>query len=220
MNAFTGVRKAMSVKTKAFVLITITIFILNVFVPPLVLSIVRKPADLFMMNPFVSKLPGYLTSDEMIDKKFAFLSNLALFWFVASGPFAPEWGFAVTFADTIRFLAMGIIFGAYFSVLSYLKSRTPRQAARGARPGGVAGTFLSFLGFSTGPCTVVGCGAPVIPVVGLALVGLSSGTLLLIAEIGKVATAAVMAVMVIAVLYLGRLVNRTEVLLDVSSLQR
>ena len=44
------------------------------------------------------------------------------------------------------------------------------------------------LGVSTGGCTVMGCGAPVIPVVGLAFVGLSSGTLALLAELSRFAT--------------------------------
>ena len=63
--------------------------------------------------------------------------------------------------------------------------------------------MTSTLGFSTGGCTVMGCGAPVLPVVGLAFVGLSSGTLALLALVSRVATGLVVLVMSGSVAYLG-----------------
>jgi len=50
---------------------------------------------------------------------------------------------------------------------------------------------------------VVGCGAPVLPVVGLAFVGLSSGTLALLAQVSRVATAFVLVAFALGVIYLG-----------------
>jgi hypothetical protein len=62
---------------------------------------------------------------------------------------------------------------------------------------------LSVSGLSTGPCSVMGCGAPVLPVVGLAFVGLSSGALRLLAQLATVATAAVLVALVLGVGHLG-----------------
>ncbi len=51
---------------------------------------------------------------------------------------------------------------------------------------GLVGAFAGVLGLSTGPCSVVGCGAPVLPVAGLVFAGLSSGTLALLSGAGEV----------------------------------
>ena len=59
------------------------------------------------------------------------------------------------------------------------------------------------LGLSTGPCSVVGCGAPVIPVLGLAFTGLTSGTLTLLARVSRVATTLVLVGLTVGVLYLA-----------------
>ena len=54
----------------------------------------------------------------------------------------------------------------------------------------------------------MGCGAPVIPVVGLAFVGLSSGTLKWMSELSSIGTAVVLMGMALGVLYLGWRVGR------------
>ena len=56
---------------------------------------------------------------------------------------------------------------------------------------------------SAGACSVTGCGAPVIPVVGLAFVGLSSGTLAFLAQLSRIATAFVLIALALGVAYLG-----------------
>lgn len=61
----------------------------------------------------------------------------------------------------------------------------------------------SVFGLSTGGCTVMGCGAPVLPVVGLAFVGLSSTTLKWMAEVSTVATWVVLVGMGLGVVYFG-----------------
>ena len=58
----------------------------------------------------------------------------------------------------------------------------------------------------------MGCGAPVIPVVGLAFVGLSSGTLKWLSELSTVGTAVVLAGMALGVLYLGWRVGNSRIL--------
>jgi len=57
---------------------------------------------------------------------------------------------------------------------------------------------------------VMGCGAPVIPVVGLAFTGLSSGTLKWMSSLSTVGTLAAMAFMTLGVLYLGWRTGRLE----------
>lgn len=63
--------------------------------------------------------------------------------------------------------------------------------------------MLGALGLSTSACTVMGCGAPVLPVVGLAFVGLSSGTLKWMADLSSVGTSVVLGALVLGVSYLG-----------------
>jgi hypothetical protein len=72
-----------------------------------------------------------------------------------------------------------------------------------AGQGGLLGAAGSVLGLASGGCTVMGCGAPVIPVVGLAFVGLTSTTLAWLAHASTVATAAVIAGMTLGILYLA-----------------
>ena len=71
------------------------------------------------------------------------------------------------------------------------------------RRGGVAGMLTSLVGLSTGPCSVMGCGAPVLPVVGLAFAGLSSGTLTFLSSLSRVATVLVFLALAAAVVTLG-----------------
>jgi hypothetical protein len=75
------------------------------------------------------------------------------------------------------------------------------------RTGGVLGAFTSVLGLSTGPCSVVGCGAPVLPVVGLAFAGLSSGTLAMLSGLSRASSVALLTTLTLAVAYLGWLVG-------------
>src|SRR5262249_29050072 len=59
------------------------------------------------------------------------------------------------------------------------------------------------VGFSTGPCSVMGCGAPVMPVLGLAFAGLSSTTIAWMSQLSSAATMLVFATMVGSVVYLS-----------------
>ncbi len=201
-----GIRAAIRARWKIFLAVAAGVFTLDVFLPPLVLSLTRKPWDYFSFNPWLKRLPEYLlSSDATLQRKLQFLPNLALFWFSADGYFGPEWGFTVTVSDLFRFIAMSLLFGAYFALWFYRRDR-PSQlgwGAKTARQGGVVGALASTLGLSTGPCTVTGCGAPVIPVLGLAFTGLSSGTLVLLSELSKVSTVIVLVAMTLGVAYLG-----------------
>jgi hypothetical protein len=179
---------------------------LDILVPVIVLSLARKPVDYFTFNPWLPSLPGFLASgkgtlSERLDKAW----GLALFWFSADGIFGIEWGFAVTTADLARFALMAALIGAYFALWRYRRDQTGSAGwgLRLGRQGGALGAAGSVCGLATGGCTVMGCGAPVIPVVGLAFVGLSSGTLAWLSQLSTVATAVVVVGMAAGVIYLG-----------------
>jgi hypothetical protein len=59
------------------------------------------------------------------------------------------------------------------------------------------------LGLSTGPCSVVGCGAPVLPVVGLAFTGLSSTTLALMSGVSRASAIAVVIALLVGIGWQG-----------------
>ena len=208
-----GLGAAIAAQRKVFALTAAAVFALDIALPPLVLSVFRKPADFFMFNPWLSKLPGYLASGpgtlaERLDKAW----TLALFWFSSDNPFGVEWGFAVTVADLARFLAMSLLIGAYFALWIERRARLASRGwgSRAAGHGGALGAVTGACGIATGGCTVMGCGAPVIPVAGLAFTGLTSGTLKWMAGVSTAATAAVMLGMVAAVLYMGCRIARGD----------
>lgn len=197
-DALAGLGLAVHERVRLFAVAVVIVGVSSVVLPPLLLSVVRKPVDFFTINPWLRRLPEYLASSEhtawtKIDK----LSNLALFWFSADSPYGgTEWGFAVDVRDVARIALTSLLVGAYFALWS-----TRRAAIRGT--GGIAGALVSVAGLTTGPCSVAGCGAPVLPVVGLAFTGLSSGALKLLAGVSSVATTTIVAVLVVAVAYLS-----------------
>jgi hypothetical protein len=179
---------------------------LDVLVPPLVLSVARKPVDFFTVNPWLPRLPEFIRSGPgTLAERLEKTAGIALFWFSADNPYGVEWGFAVTVADLGRFLVMGLLVGLYFALWAYRRDRLAVAGwrARAARGGGVLGAVASVLGLATGGCTVMGCGAPVIPVVGLVFVGLSSTTLKWMAGVSSAATLAVLGGMALGVIYLA-----------------
>jgi hypothetical protein len=187
--------------------VALAVVALSILGPPAVLSVARQPVDYFTVNPWLSRLPDYLLSaDVSWSQKAEKLPALALFWFSSDSAYGGiDWGFAVDVTDLARILLTGVLFGAYFALLACRPERAaagiPRRPATGR--GGLAGMLTSVVGLSTGPCSVMGCGAPVIPVVGLAFAGLSSGTLALLASLSRVTTALVLAGLIGAVAYLG-----------------
>ena len=85
-------------------------------------------------------------------------------------------------------------------------------AAHAAGPAGPAGTgaLVSVVGLSTGPCSVMGCGAPVMPVVGLAFAGLSSTTVAALSQLSSVVGVGLIVVLAVAVGGLGWAVGGRE----------
>jgi len=205
-TAWRGILAAVRARPVAFLSISGAVLVLNVILPPLVLAVTRKPWTYFTFNPWLKKLPEYVASGETLEKKLDFLSRVALYWFTADGPYgAPEWGFAVDTMDVLRFVVMALLVGAYGALWLYARQRGQVSGWRASatKSGGVVGAFASVLGLSTGPCSVVGCGAPVLPVVGLVFTGLSSGTLAVLSISSRIAAAGVLVVLSAAVAYLG-----------------
>ena len=226
VRAVRSVWEAIRARPLVFAGVALAVCALNLFLPLIVLSVVRKPWDYFSFNPWLSQLPRWLASPEATwSRKLEFLQNVSLFWFIASSPYdEPTWGFAVGLRDLVRWVFVASLFGAYFALWTYGRGRLGlglrRQSARepgrlwrgeSGRPGGVAGALLSTLGLSTAPCSVMGCGAPVLPVLGLASQGLSSSTLVGLATLSSVANLVVEVGMSLVVLGLGWLIGRDEV---------
>src|SRR6266436_8092648 len=185
--------------------IAVVMFALDVMLPPLVLSLARKPWTFFTFNPWLKRLPEYLASPAPLSQKLDFLSRVALFWFSADGPYgAPEWGFAVDTMDLLRFVATSVLIALFFAL--WFRARDlgpPTWRAPAQRASGVVGALVGALGLSTGPCSVVGCGAPVLPVVALAFAGLSSTTLAVMSQISRISAIAVVVALLLAIAWLG-----------------
>jgi len=178
------------------------VVMLDVLLPPLLLSIVRGPWTFFTFNPWLKSLPAYLVSSKPWSEKLDFLSRVALFWFSADGPYgAPEWGFAVDTMDVVRFVVTGVLIGIYVAL--WLDRRAAAGTGLGAGAPGALGAGVSVLGLSTGPCSVVGCGAPVLPVVGLVFAGLSSTTLAILSQVSRISGIAVIVALLLAIAWLG-----------------
>jgi len=184
IRVWRGIAGALRSHAKLFTLVTCGFFAAEVLLPPAILSIARKPVDYFAFNAWLAEFPHYVFGSAIpIQQKLEFIPNLALFWFSADSPYGGvDWGFAVTVADLFRFALVAMLFGLYFALVRHNRAGAhPRRtlAALGGG-GGTSGALASVLGISTGGCTVMGCGLPVMPVVGLALAGLSSGALALL----------------------------------------
>jgi hypothetical protein len=198
----TGIRIAARSQPGILLGAAAAVFALGILLPPAILSLARKPVDYFAFNPWLKRLPEYLASEVPLGQKLARLPDLALFWFSADSPFGGiEWGYAVDGRDLGRLLVTALLVGLYFALWHHRR----RRAALGwpARSGSVAGALASILGLSTGPCSVMGCGAPVLPVVGLAFVGLSSTTLALLSRLSTTLTTALLVVLMVAVTVLA-----------------
>jgi hypothetical protein len=206
-NTFQGIATAIRARPKVFWGVAAGVCVFNLVAPVVILSIARKPPDFFTFNPWLSRLPDYVASDEVpLSNKLAFLSNMAIAWASADNLVEGlEWGFVIDVPSIGRILFTSLLFATYFALWSCRRSqvRACGLGVRAARPAGVAGAVTTVLGLTTGPCSVAGCGVPVLPVVGLAFTGISSGTLALFTTLARVGITVVLFVMIVAVLWLG-----------------
>lgn len=211
-EALRGAWTALAAHPGVFASVTLAVAALNVVAPVAILSAVRTPYTFFTFNPWLKRLPEYLASgDVALGEKLGKLPDLALFWFSADATYGgAEWGFVVDVTDVGRILLVSALFGLYFALWRRYRELAVGGAARALRRGGVAGAAATVFGISTGACSVTGCGAPVIPVLGLAFVGLESGTLHFLAQSSRVATIALFAVLILAVGFLGWKTGRAQ----------
>jgi hypothetical protein len=201
-----GIATAVRARPGIVLGVTAAVFVFNLAAPPIILSIARRPMDFFTFNPWLSRLPEYLASEEPLSKKLSFLSNMAIAWVSADNKVEGiDWGFIIDVPTLGRVLLTSLVFGTYFALWSYRRreGKACGLDLKAARPAGIAGAATTVFGLTTGPCTLAGCGVPVLPVVGLAFTGLSSGTLNLFATLSRVSIAVVLAAMGLAVLWLG-----------------
>lgn len=207
MRVIRGVWGAIRGHPYMFLGVGAAVVAMSVLGPVLVLSLARRPIDYFTFNPWLKRLPAYVVSSTIpLEQKLEKLPALALFWFSSDSPYGgTDWGFAVDVTDAARILLLAALFGAYFALLAHGRAdrAAPATGVLATRRSGVAGMLASVVGLSTGPCSVMGCGAPVIPVVGLAFAGLSSGTLAFLAGLSRVATVLMLVGLVVAVVLLG-----------------
>jgi hypothetical protein len=208
-----GVGRAIRSRPGLFAAVAAGVFALDLLLPLVVLSVFRKPADHFTFNPWLARLPEWLARrDVPWTRKLEFLSDMALGWVSADNPVEGlEWGFIVDVPSLARFTLTGLLFGAYFALWAYRRDRLrqPGWVSQAGRHAGVAGAFTSVLGFSTSACSVMGCGVPVLPVVGLALTGLSSTALSVVSQGARVATAVVLLAVAAGAVWLGWIVGPT-----------
>jgi hypothetical protein len=201
-----GIATALRSRKSVVLWVTAAVALFNLLVPIAVLSIARKPPDFITFNPWLRKLPEYLGSSEPLMKKLSFLSQMAIGWVSADNAGEGiEWGFILDVPTIARIVAMSLVFGTYFALWSYRREMgvscgVPHPAAK---PAGVAGALPTVFGLTTGPCTLAGCGVPVLPVVGLAFTGLESGTLTLFSSLSRISVMAVLALMALAVVWSG-----------------
>ncbi len=201
-----GIGAAVRARPWLFATIALGVFALDILVPPLVLTLARKPLTAFTVNPWLPGLPDYLVSGRgSLGERLAKTWDLVLFWFSADGSFGIDWGFAVTTADLARFVFMSLLVAAYFAL--WMERRAGLAIApwgrRAGGSGGVLGALGGVFGLSTGGCTVMGCGAPVLPVIGLAFAGLSSTTIKWMSELSTIGTAVVLIGLASAVVWQG-----------------
>jgi hypothetical protein len=201
-----GIRRAVGAHPRAVLLVAAVALALEIMLPPIVLAVARKPWTYFTFNPWLKRLPDYLASPAPWSDKLDFLSGVALFWFSAEGAYGqPEWGFAVDAGDLARLVVTAGLIAVYVAL--WLDRRAagslPRWRAGAGKSGGFLGAFAGVLGLSTGPCSVVGCGAPVLPVVALVFAGLSSGTLAWLSQLSRVSGVLVIVALAVAIIWLG-----------------
>src|SRR5256885_9717584 len=185
-RAFTAIaqtRRGISaaVRSRAGVLagVAVAVAVFNLIAPVALLSLVRRPADFFTFNPWLRRLPDYLGSSEALSAKLSFVSHLTIAWASADGPEGIDWGFIIDVPTIARIVCTALVFGAYFALWSYGRNKpqtTQPRISGAARPAGVLGVMTGTFGLTVGPCSLAGCGSPVLPLLGLAFTGLPGST--------------------------------------------
>src|SRR5437588_12763922 len=159
-QTFRGIAVAVRARAGLVCLVAAAVAVFNLAAPVAILSLARRPPDFITFNPWLSRLPEYLASEESLAKKLSFLSQMAIAWVSADNKVEGiDWGFVVDVPTLARIVLASLVFGTYFALWSY--RRRQGEGLKAARPAGVAGAVTSVFGLTTGPCTLAGCGVPV-----------------------------------------------------------
>ena len=202
-QTFRGIVGAVRARWKIVLAVTAGVSAFNLAAPVAILSVARRPPDFITFNPWLSRLPEYLVSSEPLTKKLGFLCRMAIGWVSAdNGGEGIDWGVVIDVPTLAQILATSLVFGTYFALWSQ-RTKVCGIDSKVARPAGIAGAVTSVFGLATGPCSLSGCGVPVLPVVALALTGLSSGTLTMLTALSRISIAVVLSAMTLAVIWLG-----------------
>ncbi len=182
------------------------VLIFDLLAPIAILSVARKPIDSFSFNAWLPRLPEYLASNVTLARKLEFLSGMAIGWFSSQGGYeGADMGVVVDVPFLARILLSSLVFGTYYALWSHRRRQVRACGAdlKAVRPAGIAGAVTTVFGLTTGPCSVAGCGAPVLPVLGLAFTGLESETISLFTAVSRVSYLAVIVLTIAAVAWLG-----------------
>ena len=196
-----GILSALRARAGVFGAVAAAVAAFNLLAPVALLSIIRKPLDFFTFNPWLRRLPDYLAGPAPLGAKLEFLWEMKLAWVSADAPGPDggiEWSFIVDVKTLAQIACTALIFGAWFALWSHLRDTSPA-----ARSAGLVGAATSVFGLGACPCTLAGCGAPVLPVMSLAFTGLSGGTLLIFATLSRAGITAVLVLMVAAIGWFG-----------------
>ena len=191
----TGIGRALRARPRLFVGVAAAVLVLDVLVPVAVLSIARVPVDYFTVQP-LAREPAGLPGLRQGHARGASGPGLGAGALLVLGRRRLRHRLGLR-GDHRRSRPLHRDGRAGRRLLRALgasaRRRRRRRAGACARVGRAAcsAPLGSVCGLATGGCTVMGCGAPVIPVVGLAFVGLSSTTLTLFAQVSTYATIAV-----------------------------
>ncbi len=190
-----GIALALRSRAGVFAAVAASVALFDLTAPVALLSIVRKPVDFFTFNPWLPRLPDYLASPQPLAAKLALVSHLKIAWASAEGGEDVDWAFIVDVGTLARIAVTALLIGIFFALWSHWRRTT------GAA--GVVGAVASVFGLTTGPCSLAGCGAPVLPVVALAFTGASGATLSAFATISQISLAIVLALMLAAIAWFG-----------------
>src|SRR5436853_4878477 len=143
-QTFRGIAIAVRSRARVVWAVAAAVAAFDLLAPVAILSLARRPADFFTLNPWLSRLPEYLVSEEPIGRKLSFLSNMAIAWVSADNHVEGiDWGFIVDVPTLAKVVLTALVFGTYFALWSYRRREglACGVAFEAARPAGGAGAL-------------------------------------------------------------------------------
>jgi hypothetical protein len=89
VDTLSGIVTGVKQRAGVFALVAVAVFVMDIGVPPLVLSLARKPVDYFTFNPWLKRHPEFLVSGPgSVGLRLEKVWSLAPFWFSSDNPLA------------------------------------------------------------------------------------------------------------------------------------